>query len=63
MLPEQLQSDPKILFMLFLILRINKNSIKENKDKLVQIPAENTIHEEMNVVGAFVRPKGTTTNS
>ena len=49
--------------MFFLILRINKNVIKENKNELVQIFAEDTIHKEHNVAGAFVRPNGTTTNS
>ena len=34
-----------MLFMLFLILRINKNFIKENKNKHFQIPAEDTIHK------------------
>ena len=34
-----------MLFMLFLILRINKNVIKENKNKLVKISAEDTIHK------------------
>ena len=34
-----------MLFMLFLILRINKNVIKENKNILVQIPIEDTIHK------------------
>ena len=45
MLLEQLQCQPQMLFMLFLILRINKNVIKENKNKLIQIPAEDTIHK------------------
>ena len=43
MLPEQLQCQSQ---MLLFILRINKNAIKENKNKLVQIPAEDTIHKE-----------------
>ena len=34
-----------MLFMLFLILGINKNVIKENKNKLVQILTEDTIHK------------------
>src|SRR5713226_7905377 len=34
-----------MFFMLFLILRINKNVIKENKNKLVQTPVEDTIHK------------------
>ena len=34
-----------MLFMLFLILGINKNFIKKNKNKLVQIPAEDTVHK------------------
>ena len=63
MLPEKFQCQSQILFMLFLILGINKNVIKENKNKLVQIPAEDTIHKAHNVAGAFVRPNGTTTNS
>ena len=50
-----------MFFMVFLILRINKNVIKENKNKLVQISAKNIIH--INVPGAFVRTNGTTTNS
>src|SRR6267154_1912057 len=45
MLPEKFQCQSQILFMFFLILRINKNVIKENKNKLVQIPAEDTIHK------------------
>ena len=45
MLPKQLQFQSQILFMIFLILRINKNVIKENKNKLVQIPDEDTIHK------------------
>ena len=50
--------------MLFLILRIDKNVIKDDKNKLVQIPAEKTLFiRHINVVGAFVRPNGTTTNS
>ena len=31
--------------MLFLILGVNKNVIKENKNKLVQIPAEDIVHK------------------
>ena len=52
-----------MLFMLLLILGINKNVIKEKKNKLVQILVEDTIHKHINVAGAFVRPNGTTTNS
>ena len=62
MLPEQLQCQSQMLFMLFLILRINKNVIKENKNELVQVPAEDTVHKA-HVAGTFVRPNGTTTNS
>ena len=52
-----------MFFMLFFILRINKNVIKENKNELVQIPTEDTIQRHINVASAFVRPNGTTTNS
>ena len=45
MLPKQYQGQPQMFFMLLLILRINKNVIKENKNKLVHIMDENTIHE------------------
>ena len=45
MLPEQLQCQSQMLFMLFLILRINKNVIKENKKKLVQILVEDIVHK------------------
>ena len=45
MLPEQLQCQSQMLFMFFLILKINKNVIKENKNKLVQILVEDTIHK------------------
>ena len=45
MLPEQLQFQPQMFFMLFLIFRIYKNVIKENKNKLVQISVEDTIHK------------------
>ena len=49
--------------MLFLILRINKNVIKENKNKLVQNLLKTLFIRHINVAGAFVRPNGTTTNS
>ena len=52
-----------MFFMLFFILRINKNIIKENKNEFVQIPAEDSIHRHINVADAFVSPNGTTTNS
>src|SRR5713226_4723266 len=45
MLSEQIQCQSQMLFMLFLLLRVNKNVIKENKNKLIQIPAEDTIHK------------------
>ena len=49
--------------MFFLIIKINKNFIKENKNKLSQIPTEDTTHKAHKLVGAFVRPNCTTTNS
>ena len=52
-----------MLFMFFLILRVNKNVIKEYKNKLVQISVEELFIRHINVAGAFVRPNGTTTNS
>ena len=45
MLLDQLQCQSQMSFMLFLILRVNKNVIKENKNKLVQILAEDAIHK------------------
>ena len=45
MLPKKLQNQSQIFFMLFLILGINKNIIKEDKKKLFQIPVEDTIHK------------------
>ena len=42
----QFQCQSQMLFMFFLILRINKNVIKENKNILVQISAEDTTHKE-----------------
>ena len=45
MLSEKLQCQSQMFFMFFLILRINKNVIKENKNKLVQIPVEDTVHK------------------
>ena len=46
MLPDKIQCQSQMLFMLFLILRINKNVIKENKNKLVQILTEDTNQKE-----------------
>ena len=45
MLPKQFQSQPQLFHMFFLILRINKNAIKKNKNKPVKIHVETTIHE------------------
>src|SRR5882757_6649021 len=57
MFPEQIQCQSQMLFMLFLILRINKNVIKENKNKLVQIPAEDTIHKAHKCSGCICEAK------
>ena len=63
MLPEQFQCQYQMFFVFFLILRVNKNVIKENKNKIVQILLKILFIRHINVVGAFVRPNGTTTNS
>ena len=49
--------------MFFFILRIDKNVIYEDKNKLVQILAETLFVRHMNVDGTFVRPNGTTAKS
>ena len=49
--------------MLFLILRIDKNVIKEEKKNLSKYLLKTLFIRHINVVGAFVRPNGTTTNS
>ena len=51
-----------MFFMLFLILRINKNVIKENKTNLSKYLLKTLFIRHINVVGAFVRPNGTTRN-
>ena len=61
MLLEQFQSQPQMFHMFFLILRINKNSIKEIKNRHVQILTEKLFMRHMNVADALVKPNGTTT--
>ena len=46
MLLEQFQNQPQMFYMFFVILWINKNAIKEKKNKLVQVPVENIIPKE-----------------
>ena len=51
-----------MFFMLFLILRINKNVIKEKRTNLSKYLLKTLFIRHINVVGAFVIPNGTTTN-
>lgn len=44
MLPQQLQSNPKMLLVLLLRLRINENVVDEYYNELVQVRSENPIH-------------------
>ena len=52
-----------MFFMLFLILRINENVIKENKNEFSKYLLKTLFIRHINVAGAFVSPNGTTTNS
>ena len=63
MLPQQFQSQPQLFYMFFLILRINKNSIKKNKNKPIQRLIETLFTRHIDVGGAFVNLNDTTTTS
>ena len=52
-----------MLFMLYLILKIDKNVIKETRKNLSKYLLKTLFIRHINVVGAFVRPNGTATNS
>ena len=54
MLPEQFQSHPQMFHMFFLILRISKNAIKENKNNLSRYLLKTLFMRYMNVVSALV---------
>ena len=49
--------------MFFLILRINKNAIKETRTNMSRYLLKTLFPRHINVAGAFVKPSGTTKNS
>jgi hypothetical protein len=49
--------------MLLLYLGVDKNIIQEDNDKFVQVILNTPFIRHIKVVGAFVKPNGTTTNS
>ena len=62
-LPEQLQCQSQMLFMLFLIIRIEENVIKVKRTNLSKYLLKTLFIRHINVAVAFVSPNGTTTKS
>ena len=63
MLPKYLQHHFYILFILFFILRINKNDIQGYQHKLIEYLSKKLFMRYVNVVGALVRPNDNIVNS
>ena len=63
MLPQSLQHEPQMLFMLYLCLGEDQNIINENHHKDIQIIHENHVHQVHEKSRGLVKPKDMTVYS